>query len=258
VVHGIAVPGNTGLVQFPAEKEHAFLTAEWRYLAMLNYEVDPALLAPYVPAGTELDRFDGKTFVSLVGFRFLSTKVLGIPIPFHRNFDEVNLRFYVQRRANGVVRRGVVFIQEIVPRRAIAAVARLAYNENYRCLPMAHQISFEDGAPRVEFAWRLGSIWNCLTVQGAGVPRAMTEGSLEQFIAEHYWGYSAQPGGGCVEYRVAHPPWQVWDVTHAAFSGDAASFHGATFSDVLNKPPDSAFLAEGSPVTVYRGKRIES
>ena len=240
-----------------AAGEHAFLTAEWRHLAMLNYEVDPALLARHVPAGTELDRFDGKTFVSLVGFRFLSTKVLGIPIPFHRNFDEVNLRFYVRRRENGVVKRGVVFIQEIVPRRAIAAVARLVYNENYRSLPMAHQISFEEGALRVEYAWRLGSIWNRLTVHAAGVPRTMTDGSAEQFIAEHYWGYSAQPSGGCVEYHVAHPPWRVWDVTHAEYSGNAASLYGAAFAAVLNKPPDSAFVAEGSPVTVYRGKRIE-
>jgi uncharacterized protein len=257
VVDEITVSGTTGSAQLAAGKERVFLTAEWRYLAMLNYELDPALLDPYVPPGTELDRFDGKTFVSLVGFRFLFTKILGIPIPFHRNFDEVNLRFYVRRCVDGAVRRGVVFIQEIVPRRAIAAVARLAYNENYRCLPMAHHISCEDRALRVEYACRLGSIWNRLTVHAAGAPRAMTDGSAEQFIAEHYWGYSAQPGGGCVEYHVAHPPWRVWDVTHAEYSGDAASLYGAAFAGVLNKPPDSALLAEGSPVTVYRGRRIE-
>jgi uncharacterized protein len=257
VADEITVSGTTGSAQVAAGKERVFLTAEWSYLAMLNYELDPALLVPYVPAGTELDRFDGKTFVSLVGFRFLSTKILGIPVPFHRNFDEVNLRFYVRRQENGVVKRGVVFIQETVPRRAIAAVARLAYNENYRYRPMAHQISLVDGALRVEYAWRLGSIWNRLTVHAAGVPRAMTDGSAEQFIAEHYWGYSAQPGGGCVEYHVAHPPWRVWDVTHAEFSGDAVSLYGAAFADALNKAPNSAFLAEGSPVTVYRGKRIE-
>lgn len=252
----LAVPGTKGSVQIAAGKEHVFLTAEWRYLAMLNYQLDPALLAPYVPAGTELDRFDGKAYVSLVGFRFVSTKILGVPVPFHRNFDEVNLRFYVRRREGGVVKRGVVFIQEIVPRRAIAAVARLAYNENYRCLPMAHQISCEDGALRVAYAWRLGAIWNRLTVQASGPARAVIDGTAEQFIAEHYWGYSAQPGGGCVEYHVAHPPWRVWDVAHAEFAGDAATLYGAKFASALNVPPDSAFLAEGSSVTVYRGRRI--
>jgi uncharacterized protein YqjF (DUF2071 family) len=253
---GIAAPDSTGPARISGRKAQVFLTAEWHYLAMLNYELDPALLAPYVPADTELDRFDGKAFVSLVGFRFLSTKILGIPIPFHRNFDEVNLRFYVRCCVDGVAKRGVVFIQEIVPRRAIAVVARLAYNENYRCLPMSHQISFEAGALRVAYAWRLGSVWNRLHVHAAGEPHAMPEGSEEQFIAEHYWGYSAQPGGDCVEYHVGHPPWRVWDVTRAEFAGDAAALYGVAFASVLNKAPDSAFLAEGSAVTVYRGKRI--
>ncbi len=41
----------------------AFLKAEWRHLAMLNYAVDPALLAPHLPAGCELDFFGGQTFL---------------------------------------------------------------------------------------------------------------------------------------------------------------------------------------------------
>ena len=239
-----------------AWKERVFLTAEWRFLAMLNYEVDPSLLTPYVPLGTELDRFDGKAFVSLVGFRFLNTKILGIPVPFHRNFDEVNLRFYVRRSVNGVLKRGVVFIQEIVPRRAIAVVARLAYNENYQYLPMAHQISRQHDALRVEYGWRLGSIWNRLQIEAAGEAHDISAGSVEQFIAEHYWGYSAQSRGGCVEYHVAHPPWRVWRVISAAFAGDAGALYGAALASVLNRSPDSAFLAEGSPVTVYCGRRI--
>ena len=244
--------GPTGV----AAKERVFLTAEWRYLAMLNYEVDPALLAPYVPPGTELDRFGGKAFASLVGFRFLNTKILGVPVPFHRNFDEVNLRFYVRHSVGGVVKRGVVFIREIVPRRAIAAVARLVYNENYRSLPMSHQISRRHGALCVEYGWRLGSTWNRLQVETTGEPHEITDGSPEQFIAEHYWGYSAQPRGGSVEYHVTHPPWRVWHVTHAAFAGDAGALYGAALASALNRAPDSAFLAEGSPVTVSCGRRI--
>jgi uncharacterized protein YqjF (DUF2071 family) len=102
--------------------DRVFLTAEWRNLAMLNYEVDQSLLLPFVPSGTTLDQWEGKTYVSLVGFRFLKTRVLGLPVPFHTNFDEVNLRFYVRRRIAGDVRRGVVFIREIVPRWAIASL----------------------------------------------------------------------------------------------------------------------------------------
>ncbi len=74
-----------------------FLTAEWRHLAMLNYEIDPVILRPFVPSGTELDSWNGKTYVSIVGFLFLKTRVRGLAIPFHQNFEEINLRFYVRR-----------------------------------------------------------------------------------------------------------------------------------------------------------------
>lgn len=239
------------------EGGRVFLTAEWRWLALLNYAVDPKLLAARVPSGTELDEFEGTTYISLVGFRFLSTKVYGLPIPFHRNFEEVNLRFYVRRRQGGSVKRGVVFIQELVPRRAIAAVARWVYHENYRCLPMAHQIQPSADSLSVQYTWRFEERKNSLSVIATGSPRSMADGSEEQFIAEHYWGYCRQPDGSTLEYHVDHPPWRVWDVAQAQFSGDAGALYGAEFEAVLNKPPDSAFLAEGSPVKVYQGRRLE-
>src|SRR5258708_22903902 len=105
---------------------------------MLNYEVDASLLLRFVPAGTEIDRWKGRVFASLVGFRFLKTKLLGfLPIPMHSNFEEVNLRFYVRRHVGEEVRRGVVFIRELVPPRPIAFVARTFYKENYVALPIA-------------------------------------------------------------------------------------------------------------------------
>jgi uncharacterized protein len=234
-----------------------FLAAEWRYLAMLNYQVDPRLLEKLVPAGTELDRWQGKTFVSLVGFRFLNAKVLGVPIPFHRNFDEVNLRFYVRRREGSEVRRGVVFVREIVPRWAIATVARVTYNEPYVSLPMSHSIEpRSDGRLDVEYRWRASTGWNRLSVSTASEPEISKEGSEAQFITEHYWGYTAQRDRGCVEYRVAHPSWRVWNSHDAKFEGDVEELYGHDLAAVLRSKPDSAFLAEGSAVTVYRGERL--
>jgi len=231
----------------------AFLTAEWRMLAMLNYEVDERLLLPFVPAGTELDRWQGKLFVSLVGFRFLNTRVLGIPIPFHRDFDEVNLRFYVLRREGQELRRGVVFIREIVPRWAIAVVARNVYNEKYVALPMRHRI--EQG-PAVEYAWRSRAGWSRINVSAAGEPVLPREGSEEQFITEHYWGYAAQRDGGCVEYRVEHPSWKVWSAEQASFVGDVEELYGKELAAAVRGTPSSAFLAEGSGVVVGRGRRL--
>jgi uncharacterized protein len=235
-----------------------FLTAEWRQLAMLNYEADPALLLPFVPTGTELDTFDGKVFVSLVGFRFLQTRLLGLlPIPFHSNFDEVNLRFYVRREVDGEIRRGVVFVREIVPRRAIAFVARTFYNEKYIALPMAHEIlSVGENGLKTSYRWQIGKTWNAISLETTGDCALASEKSVEQFITEHYWGYATQPDGGCVEYRVEHPSWKVWQVKQAAFEGDGESLYGKNLAAVLRHEPDSAFLAEGSAVKVMRGEKL--
>jgi uncharacterized protein YqjF (DUF2071 family) len=241
----------------PSENKSVFLSADWRDLVMLNYEVSPLLLQPYVPRGTELDSFQGKTFVSLVGFRFLNTKLFGIlPIPFHTDFDEVNLRFYVRRDNAGTNKRGVVFIREIVPRRAIALVARLAYGENYVALPMKHKIATNGATVAADYQWKLNGQWYRLHAQAAQPSTQPAEGSLEQFITEHYWGYAAQSGGGCKEYQVVHVPWQVWTAADAGVDGNCESLYGANFSQILKRKPDSAFIADGSPVRVFQGRRI--
>ena len=238
-------------------RERVFLSAEWRDLVMLNYEIDPGLVARYVPCGTELDSFDGKVFVSLVGFRFLRTKLWGfVPLPFHTNFDEVNLRFYVRRYEDGELRRGVVFIREIVPRFAVAELARRAYGENYISCAMSHTIRANAAGITAEYRWRAGSQWCSLRAQASGPPAYAADGSVEQFITEHYWGYSAQRDGRCIGYHVSHARWQVWSSTSAVFEGNAESLYGAELGRVLRGAPDSAFIADGSPVLVLRGSSI--
>jgi len=239
--------------------EKMFLSAEWRDLLMLNYEVDPAHLQKYVPAGTELDSFGGKTYLSLVGFRFCRTKLLGsIPIPFHTEFEEINLRFYVKRREGNEIRRGVVFIAEIVPKRAIAFAARWFYGENYVRRPMAHSALTNESKMEVEYSWRSGNQRCKLQAHATGTPSLPSEGSLEQFITEHYWGYSRQPVGGTVEYHVSHVPWKVWHATRAGFSGDTNDLYGSELSKLLKQTPASAFLADGSSVKVMRGSELSS
>ena len=236
------------------DHQPVFLTAEWRDLIMLNYAVDPALLSNFIPVGTELDAFEGNFYLSLVGFQFNRTRLFGVPIPFHQSFEEVNLRFYVRRGS----KRAVVFLREFVPKRAVAAIARFKYNENYSYAPMSHCIvaDMQNGAIQAEYTW--GSKRNpCrieLKTRGPGL--LPPEGSLAQFITEHYWGYAAQANGGCIEYEVQHPQWSVRTATHAEFFGDMLKLYGTEIAQVLTRPPDSAFLADGSEVTVYKGKRI--
>lgn len=224
---------------------------------MLNYEIDPRLLDTHVPCGTALDSFLGKTYVSLVGFRFCRTKLFGfLAVPLHSDFDEVNLRFYVRRKEGDENRRGVVFIAEIVPKQAVATVARLVYGENYMCLPMKHRLCTEKSKKSVLYQWQVKNQWCQLTAEAMGAPELPREGSLEQYITEHYWGYSTRRGGGSLEYHVSHVPWQVWASTTAGFEGDASGLYRAELGRVLQDRPSSAFIADGSPVTVFRGNKL--
>jgi uncharacterized protein len=239
--------------------QRRFLSPQWRYLAMLNYAIDPSSLSAYLPAGTEIDYHDGKTYVSLVGFRFLDTRVMRVRIPAHRDFDEVNLRFYVRRTIGSEIRRGVVFVREIVPKFLIAAVARLVYNEQYIALPMKHDIAVAlDRAPSVsaDYRWYFGGRWQRLFAQATGRLSEAPPGSLSQFITEHYWGYAKQRGGGTREYKVWHPPWRLWPEASGRFEGDAAGLYGTRFAEALARIPDSVCVAEGSDVHVFAGRTI--
>jgi len=225
---------------------------------MLNYEIDPAILASRVPDGCELDDWSGRTFVSVVGFQFVRTRVLGVPIPLHRNFEEVNLRFYVRRKADGMWRRGVVFIKELVPRRAIAFVARNVYGENYVSLPMRHSVATptEQGSATVAYQWQRLGAWEGLSVAFSGSPVLCSEDSEETFITEHYWGYARQRDHATVEYQVEHPRWHVWRAGTAALECEVSSLYGPEFLEALSGSPSTAFIADGSPVTVRKGRRL--
>src|SRR5262245_11268967 len=231
-----------------------FLTARWQNLLMLNYEIDPALLERYRPYGTQLDTYRGKHFISIVAFHFLGTRVRGLPIPCHRNFEEINLRFYVQHIEGNEVRRGVVFICEVVKLRGVAALARRFYNENYIVRPTSHTLQMNIGElkGRIEYHWGGATAGAEFT----GEPQVLTAGSEDEFITEHYWGYTRQRDGSTIEYRVEHPRWRVWKPTSRWYTGDVASMYGDDLAHVLQKPADSSFVADGSHVQVYRGRRL--
>ncbi len=224
---------------------------------MLNWEVQEPLLAPYLPRGVEFDRLDSKLYVSIVAFRFLDTRVMGVPVPWHRDFEEVNLRFYVRRMVSGEVRRGVVFVREFVPRFWIAALARALYNERYRAVSMKHEVVTTDRGICAEYGWRTRGIDHLLRTSAEGSPSVVAPDSPHAFIAEHYWGYSRLRDGSTMEYRVEHPSWRMWSRCDVEISADVWRSYGSEWRGVFERVPDFSFIAEGSPVAVFHGARID-
>ena len=229
-----------------------FLTAHWRDLIVLNFEIDPALLQKQIPRGTELDLFEGKAYVSLVAFRFEKNTLLGI-IPGYPaySFEEMNLRFYIKRGD----KRAVAFIKEVVPSRIIAHTAQLLYQEPYVALKTNSRKSETADGVSLKYSW--GENLECvLEVEAESALNPLTSGSTEEFILEHYWGYTPQADGSTVEYQVEHPPWSYRKVKSYNISEAVKQFYGPTFAAILSQPPVSAFVAEGSKVSVSLPKRF--
>jgi uncharacterized protein YqjF (DUF2071 family) len=233
-----------------------FLSAQWRKLIMANYAVDPAILQPFLPTHTQLDYFKEKCFVSLVGFMFQDVRIKGLAFPFHKRFEEVNLRFYVQHHTKEGLKRGVVFISEIVPKPAIAMVANTLYGEKYSTLPMRHQWLENDQTLAIGYDWKKSGKWNHLSVEASNQPTAMAPGSEEEFIFEHYYGFTNQRRGQTGVYQVEHPTWQVYPVKKYSIDADFGALYGEGFSGLTGKTPDSVFLAEGSAVKIYKGEKL--
>ncbi|MGV3658456.1 MAG: YqjF family protein [Chitinophagaceae bacterium] len=235
-----------------------FLTAEWRNLLMANYSINAAVLKPYLPCYTELDEYNGVHYVSLVGFLFTNTIVGGISFPFHTTFEEVNLRFYVRYKEAGLWKRGVVFMKEIVPQRMITFVANTVYKEKYATHPMKHVWETSGDDLKVEYYWKVGRNWNFLKAVANKVPSPLVAGSEEEFITEHYWGYTHVNKICTGVYEVAHPQWNIHAVKSFDVACSTAELYGPQFVDALAAPPRSVFLAEGSPISVLKGGRIYS
>ena len=238
-----------------------FLKAEWRKLILAQYTVDPAVLAPWLPHGLELDFYctgsEHRCYVSLVGFLFDRVRVKGMGFPFHTRFEEVNLRFYVRRvEPNGAVKRGVVFVREYVPRMAISLMAKWLYEEPYQTLPMAHQIRLDHDALKVSYEWEYKGRRQRLAVVSDPCPTALQPGSEEEFITEHYWGYTKRSRGATSEYAVEHPRWCVYPVRNFEVKADFGALYGDAFAALNSQRPASVMLAEGSEVTVFEGKRL--
>jgi len=236
----------------------SFLKAEWRKLAIANYIIDKEILAKYIPAGTELDLWKGNCYVSLIGFMFINTRLLGVKIPFHTNFEEANLRFYVKRFENGEWKRGVVFIKEIVPKPALTFVANTVYNENYETLPMKHLWQAENDFRIIQYQWKKNNKWNSFRIKASKDSHPITLNSETEFITEHYWGYAKVNEEKTNEYEVTHPKWEVYPVIDYEIDVHFGEVYGREFEFLNTIAPASVMLAEGSEITVENKKTLHT
>lgn len=233
-----------------------FLTAEWRKLAMVNYAVEPDLLHDFLPHRTELDLYNGICYVSLVGFHFSHVRLKGIAVPFHTAFEEVNLRFYVRYKSSEGWRRGVVFIREFVRKPMLTFVAHSLYGEHYKTVPMDHHWQLDADPFTVRYRWRRKR-WHSFEVSARPAAQAIQAGSEEEFITEHNRGYTRRSATRSAEYAVEHPTWQVYPIVKTAIDVDFALSYGQRFQCLNGVEPRSVLLAEGSPIVVHTGVRLE-
>jgi uncharacterized protein YqjF (DUF2071 family) len=235
----------------------SFLKAQWKNLALINYEIDATRLEKYVPNGTEIDFWNDRCYISLVSFMFEDVKILGLKIPFHINFEEVNLRFYVKRFENGEWKRGVVFIKEIVPKPALTIVANTIYKEHYQTLQMNHSIS-ENKQEKIDFVyqWKTENKWNTILIETQKEPIEIEANSEAEFITEHYFGYTKVNKEKTFEYEVKHPRWQQYRATNHNLDVDFKKTYSKEFEFLNNQKPISVMLAVGSEISVENKKRI--
>lgn len=227
-----------------------FLSARWENLIMANYEVSPELLTPYLPQGVELDLFHNKTYVSLVGFMFKKIRLFNIPIPLLGTFEEINLRFYVKRVEGNMVKRGVVFINETVPYQLVAWLANKLYKEHYTAIPTKNSFEQEGLTKEIRYEWKISEAWNHIEVNTAVNNEKILPESIEEFIFEHYYGYTKINDQSSQEYQVTHPRWLVNKVMDYSIHCNFKSMYGDDFSFLSDHQPDSVIFAQGSPVTI--------
>lgn len=227
-----------------------FLKANWEDIIMANYEIDPAILLPFLPKGVELDLFDNKCYISFVGFMFKNTKIFNIPIPKFGSFEEINLRFYVSRKVGNEVRRGVVFINETIPYPIVAWVANKLYNEKYTVVPTKHNYENKINSKSIKFEWLLNNNWNYIQVERTNTCNKLENNSLEKFIYEHYYGYTKTNDIKTEEYKLQHPSWETYSVLNYDINCNFNSMYGKEFSVLNDTKPTSVYIAKGSEVGI--------
>jgi hypothetical protein len=124
------------------------------------------------------------------------------------------------------------------------------YKEHYAAIPTKSLIVNGESAKNIKYEWKINNKWNHIAVNAAKENEQILPGSVEEFIFEHYYGYTKINSQLSQEYKVNHPRWQVHKVIDYSIHCDFKSMYGNDFSFLRNQQPDSVIIAQGSPVSV--------
>lgn len=229
------------------------ITAAWTNIAVVTWEVEPDLLAPYVPPTLSLNLRDSMAFVSLVGLQFSNLRVRGVRVPGHQHFDEINLRFYVRKTGY----QGVTFIREYAPRPLAALMARILYSEPYRAAPVRGRITADEATIVAGYEIDYGGRTSQFSLTGQRPPVRPDNTTLEHFLLEQHWGFTTTRGGQMMRYEVEHPVWHIYPIVSYTLDFDFAAVYGPKWAVLGESEPRSLVLATGSDVTISRPRRIK-
>ncbi|WP_424494544.1 YqjF family protein [Salinimicrobium sp. GXAS 041] len=235
----------------------SLLTAEWKNLVFANYTVPPQLIEKYLPAHTKPDFYNGKCYLSLVGFQFKNVKVANLKIPFNNDFEEINLRFYVKRFDGAKWRKGVIFISQIADKAALNTLANVLFQENYQKLVTKQHISEDDTSINARYSWRFKDEWQHLEAKSGIVASPFQENSEEEFLMDRPWGYGKRNNEETNEYKVSHPDWPIFEVEEYSVKVDFSLLFGPEFNILSSATPKSVILAEGSTVSMEEMNTIK-
>jgi uncharacterized protein YqjF (DUF2071 family) len=181
------------------------MTQTWHDLLFAHWPVDADSLRAQVPAGFELDRFDGATWLGIVPFHMTNVAPRLVPaLPWVSAFPELNVRTYVT--VGG--KPGVFFFSLDAGNPLAVGAARALLNLPYYSAAMTADVS--DGAvaytsrrrsaPAAEFAGHY---------RGLGDRRPAPRGTLEYFLTERYCLYAVDHAFRAYRLDIHHPPWQL-------------------------------------------------
>jgi uncharacterized protein YqjF (DUF2071 family) len=180
----------------------------WHDLLFAHWPIAPDLLRAQLPAGLELDTFNGRAWLGIVPFRMSGIRPRCLPpVPGLSAFPELNLRTYVT--AGG--KPGVWFFTLDATSRLAVRTARRFYHLPYcnaqilcRCAADGwinyRSYRVDPLYPPAEFAARYRSL---------GSSAAIAQDPLASWLTARYCLYAADPGGGLWRGEIDHAPWPL-------------------------------------------------